>query len=154
MSAARKRHDGKRCNGCNMPDGDGPLWVVDRNGDAFRLLCGSCLREERDSALAAIDNNAKVYDEALSVVEAEMNALLDWCKAWLIRARLAIYREGWEEGMSEKETADALTSVLFNLRCDDGSGRPFDIAETKRLLAMTVTYCPPECTHSGWERKR
>lgn len=83
------------------------------------------MRVERDAALA------------------EAAALLDWCKAWLIRARLAVYREGWEEGMSADEAADALTSVLANLGCDDGTERHDDIAETKRLLAMPITYKPP-----------
>jgi hypothetical protein len=70
-------------------------------------------------------------------------ALLDWCAAWLIRARLAIYRDGWEEGMSEFEAADALTNVLANLGCDDGTGDPAQIAEHARLLAVPVTYSPP-----------
>jgi len=74
----------------------------------------------------------------------EMEALRDWCAAWLIRARMALYREGWEPGMTSSEAADALTSVLFNLGCDAGTERPHDIAEEKRLLAMPIRYSPPD----------
>ncbi len=74
---------------------------------------------------------------------AQILAMRDWVAGWLVRARLALYREGWEEGMSYKEMTDALTAVLFNLGCDDGSERPADVAETKRLLAMKPSYHLP-----------
>lgn len=87
---------------------------------------------------------ARQTRERVTALEAHSRALLDWCAGWLIRARLAIYREGWEEGMSAGETSEALACVLFNLGCDDGTRRPHDIAEVKRLLAMKPAYKPPE----------
>jgi hypothetical protein len=75
--------------------------------------------------------------------QAHILAMKDFVCDWLIRARLALYREGWEEGMSVRETTEALSAVLSNLGCDDGTERPADIAATKRLLAKKPRYHLP-----------
>jgi hypothetical protein len=72
--------------------------------------------------------------------------LRDWCAAWLLRARDALYREGWEEGMSEGEMVDALTAVLFNLGCDEGTEDAAQVAEAARLRALPIEYSSPKST--------
>lgn len=100
-------------------------------------------RPSKDDVLAQLRRDLSAERAAHERTKAEAAVMRDWCAGWLIRARLAVYREGWEEGMSAGETTDALTSVLANLGCDDGTEQPHDVAETKRLLAMPVTYSPP-----------
>lgn len=52
--------------------------------------------------------------EAIENIERERDELL----YWLLRAYLAIHREGWEEGLSEAETFDRILDVLSNYGAD------------------------------------
>ena len=76
--------------------------------------------------------------------EAQAAAMRDWCAAWLRRAVAALFREGWEEGMTEREATDALVDVLANLGCDDGTGEPSQVIEAARLDALPISHAPPE----------
>ena len=86
--------------------------------------------------------------DALEEARRESAAAYDFAAYWILRAREAVYRQGWEEGPSSKETSEGLTDALFNLGCDPGSERPEDIAYAKRLLKR-----PPSCHPSGDEMR-
>ena len=84
-----------------------------------------------------------------------LDPLLAWCSGWLWRAREALNREGWEEGIGLQEATDALTAVLFNLDHDEGSERPLDVANVKRVKAdKDPLYYPPKDKASRIERSR
>ena len=82
--------DGKRCDGCNMPDSSGTLWVVDRVGESYRLLCGSCLRRDRDALnkrnldlweqVKATDHTKEIYRDRLSGALQKIDELEDFKK--------------------------------------------------------------------------
>jgi hypothetical protein len=110
-------------------------------------------KRDRDGAIATRNDawerrkkaeaRASTAERDLEAARGHATAMRDWCAAWLRRAVAALFREGWEEGMTERETIDALTDVLANLGCDDGTGEPAQVAEAARLDALPITHAPP-----------
>lgn len=111
------------------------------------------LARDRDTEIAratAAELSAKVAENSgralLTTIKrqrARITAEREFFMAWLLRARMAIDRQGWEEGTSAEETSDAVVSVLFNLGIDTGTERPADVEESARLLALPIAYALP-----------
>jgi len=70
--------------------------------------CVACIRVQRDELLA------------------EVNRLL----YWLLRCYHVAYRQGWEEGPTERETMESVHSVLCNRDLDPNLSK-----DAKKLLA-------------------
>lgn len=75
----------------------------------------------------------------VEAIEAARIAERDLLLRWLIEARRTLYRTGGEEGMNDDEMSGALTSVLANYGCDDGTDET-QAAEAARIMALPVRY--------------
>lgn len=59
---------------------------------------------------------------------------------WLLRARKAWEREGWEEGPSEAETQRSIVAVLGNLECDEGTEDEAQVRAARAVLALKMPH--------------
>ncbi len=98
----------------------------------------------------AYDSCARRMSAQLAAAERERRGIAEawrtWAAYWLLRARQAWERQGWEDGPSEAETHEDIIAVLDWLDCDAGTDDPEHIKEAARLLALDVSHAPPGTT--------